>query len=151
MTKRKNDKKKRKKIKEKRKKEKKEKKKKKKKREKNKERNKERKILIRSGDSIKQHPWKLPVATGSVHLCCSPKWLLKVSHQSPLLPVATARNWVGFHGPQIESKNTSIFHRSFKRPRIFLYSLSSAQQYASFFQSRARDFTTRSVGPSVRL
>ena len=42
------------------------------------------------------------------HPCCLSEWLLKVLHQSPLLPVETARNWVGFHGPQIESKNTSI-------------------------------------------
>ena len=65
--------------------------------------------LTISGDSIKQHPWKLPVATGSVHPCCLHKWPLKILHQSPLLPVETARNWVGFHGPQIESKNTSVF------------------------------------------
>ena len=68
---------------------------------------KREKNLIRSGYSTKQHPWTLPVATGSVHLCCLSKWPLKILYLSPLLPVATARNWVGFHGPQIESKNTS--------------------------------------------
>ena len=72
-----------------------------------KEEDEQEKKLIRSGESTKQHPWALPVATGSAHPCCSPKWPLKLLHQSPLLPVATARNRVGRHGPRIESKNTS--------------------------------------------
>ena len=73
-----------------------------------KEEDEQEKKLIRSGESTKQHPWALPVATGSAHPCCSPKWPLKLLHQSPLLPVATARNRVGRHGPRIESKNTSV-------------------------------------------